>query len=58
MTVASFQLSQLVGLNLRMQQEVRMLVILATGDMAARKDLMLLLLTTGDMAARKDLLLI
>ena len=42
-TVASFQLSQLVGLNLRMQREVRMLVLLDTGDMAASKDLLLVL---------------
>ena len=41
-TVASLHLSQLVGLNLRMQREVRMLVLLATGDMAARKDLLLI----------------
>ena len=58
MTVASLQLSQLVGLNLRMQREVRMRVLLATGDMAARKDLMLVLFATGDMAVRKDLVLI
>ena len=43
MTVASLQLSQLVGLNLRMQREVRMLVLLDTGDMAASKDLLLVL---------------
>ena len=29
-----------IGLNLRMQREVRLLVLLATGDMAARKDLL------------------
>ena len=58
MTVASLHLSQLVGLNLRRQREVRMLVLLATGDMAARKDLMLVLFATGDMAVRKDLVLI
>ena len=33
-------------------------VLLATGDMAARKDLMLVLFATGDMAVRKDLVLI
>ena len=42
MTAASLQLFQLVGLNLRMQREVSLLVLLATGDMAARKDLLLI----------------
>ena len=42
MTVASLQLSQLVGHNLRKQREVRLLVLLATGDKEARKDLLLI----------------